>query len=175
GSAHGLPCACEEAEEIRRLAEELGVESQVLPQITAAELEDLLRRGGVDWLHVISHGKFDAAAPEESRLVLCDGRNLRPGDLHGRIRTQIRRDRPLVFLNACQSGQQGFSLTGLGGWAAAWVADCRCAAFIGPQWAVRDDLARTFATVLYRQLARGATLGRATLAARLATRDQEPG
>jgi len=78
---------------------------------------------------------------------------------------------PLVFLNACETGQRGLSLTHLGGWAERFT-EAGCGAFIGTLWAVEDDAAQDFARVFYEEICRGATLGDACSHARSKIRSE---
>ena len=80
--------------------------------------------GGKQLVHFVAHGDFKSAQPNESSILLSDGRYLRAQDLHGPIQSRLMRDRPLVFLNSCRVGSQNWSLTGLGGWAERWVRRC---------------------------------------------------
>jgi CHAT domain-containing protein len=67
---------------------------------------------------------------------------------------------PVVILNACQSGIQGFSLTGIQCWATRFL-EAGASAFIGTLWSVSDESALTFTKELYNQLSMGITLGEA--------------
>ena len=58
---------------------------------------------------------------------------------------------PLVFLNACQIGRQGHSLTGTGGFAQAFL-ESGASAFIGSHWSVGDTPALKFSETLYEAL-----------------------
>lgn len=82
--------------------------------------------------------------------------------------------RPLVFLNACQAAQGGLSLTGVGGWAPAFL-DAGAGAFLAPLWSVYDSRADLFARSFYRAFAVGTSLAEATRAARGALRRDFPG
>ncbi len=124
-------------------------------------VEGLLDGGGIQLWHLCGHGRSDLARPDGCEVVLADGWPLQPRDLAGARERHVARDRPLVFFNACRVAQQGFELTRLGGWAAAWVDRARCGAFLGPLWAVDDGSARAFAVAFYQALRDGATLGRA--------------
>jgi hypothetical protein len=144
-------------------------------EATLASLEALMDASEpIGLWHFATHGDWVVAHANEAIVVLADGRKLRPTDLHGPRQARIGRDRPLVFLNACRVGQQGWSLAQLGGWAAAWVDRCRCGAFIGPLWSVDDALACTFARTFYDALWDGKTIGQATQTARLAIRHMNP-
>jgi len=141
---------------------------------TGAAVEALLDAGGIGLWHFAAHGNVNLDHPNESVIILADGRGLRAEDIHGPRQTHIARDKPLVFLNACRVGQQGWSLTRLGGWAAAWVDRSRCGAFVGPLWSVNDWLAYEFARVFYDVLRQGQTIGRAAQAARERVRGLAP-
>lgn len=143
------------------------VDDRSLPGASYPEVRQRLEEGSSDLLHFVGHGRFESGDPDQSSFYLIDGRHLRPLDLHGKIQTQTKIRRPLVFLNACQVGRQSFSLTGLGGWAPRWVKGCGCGAFIAPLWPVNDRLAHIFATTFYHALEKGGTFGEATQTARL--------
>jgi CHAT domain-containing protein len=167
------------AEDERRYLTELaaacpGLEDASPSPATGVAVEALLDQGGVQLWHFASHGLADFTNPNEAVLILADGHRLRPEDLHGPRQTHIAKDRPLAFLNACQVGQQGWALTRLGGWAAAWVDRCRCGAFIGPLWSVNDRLAYEFGKAFYEALRAGQTLGQALQAARQKARELDP-
>jgi hypothetical protein len=147
--------------------------SPVAPDLNA--LLSLLEKGGVGLFHFVGHGTFNPAHPNEAGLPLADGSVFRPSDLHGPVQTKIAQDRPLVFLNACRSGRQAWSWTGLGGWADRWVRACGCGAFLGTQWNVSDSAAYAFARAFYDSLTRGETLGKAAKAARQEARRAAPG
>jgi CHAT domain-containing protein len=142
---------------------------------SAGAVLTFLESRSLDLLHFIGHGTHTAGQPEESGIPFPDGSVLRPVDLDGPLATRIGRSRPLVFLNACWAGQQGWSLTRLGGWAARWVAVCGCGGFVAPMWPVRDKTALAFAEAFYGALAGGATLGQASLAARRHVVQVRPG
>lgn len=154
---------------------QMGLQDASPASLTLQELTALLEKDGIGLLHFIGHGTFDAALPNEAAFPLADGSVFRPSDLHGPVQTQIAKNRPLVFLNACSSGRQAWSWTSLGGWADRWVRTCGCGAFLGPQWNVRDSVAFAFARAFYESLTRGETLGKAAKAARQAAREVAPG
>ena len=133
---------------------------------------DSLRDGEFQLLHFATHGSFDAANADQSELTLADG-SLTPADLMGSDLRGIRMQRPLVFLNACHSGQVALSLTGLGGWADKFFREARASAFVGTLWEVSDELAAEFAASFYSALAEGKTLGEALRGARREIREKE--
>ena len=95
---------------------------------------------------------------DQSELTLADG-SLTPADLMGGDLRGIRMQRPLVFLNACHSGQVALSLTGLGGWADKFFREARASAFVGTLWEVSDELAAEFAAELLFGPGRGQDAG----------------
>jgi CHAT domain len=136
---------------------------------------DFLESGDADLLHVIGHGTHSASQADESGIPFPDRSVLRPVDLEGPLATRIGRIRPLVFQNSCWAGQQGWSLTLLGGWAPRWVSVCGCGAFVAPMWPSRDKAALAFARAFYTALERGAALGQAALEARRQVAHERPG
>jgi CHAT domain-containing protein len=79
---------------------------------------------------------------------------------------------PLVFLNACQVGRAGYSLTGLGGFARAFL-NIKAGAFVGTLWSIGDTSALTFAETFYEKLMAGKTIAETTIAARQAAKNAE--
>ena len=78
---------------------------------------------------------------------------------------------PLVFLNACQIGRQGYNLTGTGGFAQAFV-NAGASAFIGSHWSVGDEPAFAFSETFYNELINnGATMMDAVIRAREAAKN----
>jgi hypothetical protein len=137
------------------------------------EVIDSLRAGSFQLLHFATHGVFNAADAERSELHL-DDQNLTPADLVGGDLRGLRKARPLVFLNACESGKEDLTLVGAGGWAHKFFAEGRATAFVGALWEVSDDLAAAFSRHFYSALAAGSTLGESLRAARLQIRTEAP-
>ncbi|MCZ4314080.1 CHAT domain-containing protein [Comamonadaceae bacterium G21597-S1] len=155
-----------------------------------AEVLKLLRqKGSFDILHFACHGQADAQQIDSAALML-EGQVVQTGqgaqwnkemllastveqvaDLRG-----ADGNRPLVIVNACQTGRLGYSLTGLGGFATAFLGtregtgDSRgkAGAFVGALWSVGDDPASGFVAELYAQLLAGKTMSQAVRAARKA-------
>ncbi len=141
-------------------------------QVTyASQFEEViasLERGGFDLLHFSSHGRYNPTYPNTSGVTLQEDIELRPENVTG-LAAAFGKSNPLVVLNACQTGSQGFSLTRIGGWAAAFL-DAGASSFIGTQWSVSDDVAYGFTQAFYERLGNGISLGRAVQEARLACR-----
>jgi CHAT domain len=77
-------------------------------------------------------------------------------------------------LNSCDTGDGGFYLTNLGGWAHDFL-DAGAGAFLGTLWPVNDRIAREFAKDFYRRFLSGYSIAEALLQARLHVRDLIPG
>jgi len=87
------------------------------------------------------------------------------------VRSEARLDarHPIVFLNACESGRLGRSLTAWSGWPRTFW-DAGAGAFIGTSWPVRDVPARAFCDAFYGSLLNGDTLASAASAGRAAAK-----
>ncbi len=139
---------------------------EILPRATAGRLQRRLAAGGIDVLHYVGHGGYDARAREGS-LLLEDERG-RECPLGAEALRQVvcRRGLRLVFLNACESGRGG-RVEWNRGVAPALVA-AGVPAVVANQYAVEDAAATAFARELYAQLATGSALGDAAREARVA-------
>lgn len=129
------------------------------------EVRRALASGSYDGWHFCGHGGHagDHNA-EESRLDLEEGRSLKAVDLHSEA-ARLGTARPLVFVNACHAARGGLTLTGIGGWAAAFLA-CGAGAFLGPTWSIRDRRAQRFAGEFYRRFVAGEPIAGAVRGAR---------
>jgi hypothetical protein len=116
-----------------------------------------------DVLHFACHGHFESEDPGRSSVVIGD-RAFETDELTGQQKS-FGRTRPLVFLNACNTSRLGVGLTGLDGWAKAFL-DCDVGFFVGCTWQATDELACELAIKFYGELQKGATLGEAMQRAR---------
>jgi hypothetical protein len=91
-------------------------------------------------------------------------RMLEPNDLLGKGPRWSPR-RPLIFLNACQTGRQDLGLVRPGGWASA-VLRSQAGAFVGTLWSVRDSAAFAFCQAFYNALLAEKTFGASATIAR---------
>ena len=107
-------------------------------------------QGTTQLYHFACHGNFDLTDPNESKLRLVDG-FLSPSQLVGDRQSGLRRAKPLVFLNACHSGERGHGLTRLGGWAERFI-DAGASAFIGSLWEINDEMAARFSLEFYHRI-----------------------
>ena len=158
-----------------------------------ADVIDLLQTpGSVDLLHFACHGSAEPGDIDASALLLegeivqtpqgpawakesllASTVALYAGNLRGPDGA-----RPLVVVNACQTGRVGRSLTGIGGFASAFIGTRegsgdsrgRAGAYVGALWSVGDQPATTFVQALYNELKAGRTMSQASRAARQAAR-----
>jgi hypothetical protein len=132
---------------------------------------DFLASDGCPGLHFVSHGVFNLQDADQAELWLekptpNEARELLfPRTVNGKC-LNFGQPRPLVFMNACNSGRSDFTYWGLGGWARAFIERAKCGAFIAPFWEVEDKRALQFAESLYRQALQGKPLGEAMRTAR---------
>ena len=133
-----------------------------------------IQTGGVQLLHFATHGNFNGQNADRSPIYMEGGETITPVDL-SKPRTQgIRKERPVVFLNACHGGKLEFTLTGTGGWAERMVNHVAATAFVGAYWEISDQLASLFSRTFYDELRGGATLSVAFHTARQTIRAVAP-
>jgi hypothetical protein len=118
----------------------------------------------IDILHFSTHGQNNKESPVLSTIELEGHIQLQPKNLVGKAVT-FGQSYPIVILNACQTGNQGFSLTGIQGWATKFL-NAGASVFIGTLWSVDDVTAFNFVKEFYNQLASGITLGESVKNAR---------
>jgi CHAT domain-containing protein len=164
-----LPSAGKEWEDLQTLAGE-GRQVERIPARTADVMAAFRSRAYDGW-HFTGHGLFRGSAPDLSAIHLEGGDRITPADLAGEAKTMGIR-RPLVFLNACDTGRSGLSLTDVGGWAVHFVR-AGSGAFLGTLWEVRDSKSRDFARAFYTSLIGGLPLAEAVQAARQAIRSED--
>jgi CHAT domain len=120
-----------------------------LPPIhTIKEIGECLNNSTFCILHFACHGMFDLISPNNSVIKLSDG-DLDPLEICRRF----EHIRPIIFINACNSGRINFSITKISGWAAKFI-EARVGVFIGTMWEVSDELALEFAKNFYTLLLR---------------------
>jgi len=165
-ASSGLPYSAAELEFLLGLAGN-GRQVERIP----ARYLDLFKAfsaGSYDGWHFSGHGAARGKDPNQAEMILDEQETLTPIRLSGEA-ANLGRTSPLVFLNACQIGQGGMSLTDAGGWARQFLA-AGAGAFIGAHWAIYDRTAYFFARELYSRLLGGLPVGRAVREARLAVK-----
>ena len=138
-----------------------------------------LSDGDFDVLHISCH----ADSPHQSidRASLIIGEETLPGQSHSRrvqvntitvaAEARLRKRRPLIFLNACETGRVGAVMTDWGGWPYVFLRK-GAGAFVGTSWSVRDKPAAVFSTTFYNALLNNKTLVEAASAAREAAKKE---
>jgi hypothetical protein len=181
---HGtLPAA---GTEVQRIKDGLEAEWKdritidVLPPEAArgGRLNDALRRGTYDVIHYAGHAAFDAEESDLSGLLLHDDEVF--------FAQKIRRlleGRPLVFLNACQSGRianeaapqtvERYLQKPAEGLASSFIYGGALGC-IGALWPIYDQPAADFAVHVYRRLLEGHMIGEAMRDARNHVHQQHP-
>jgi hypothetical protein len=124
-----------------------------------------------DVFHIACHGQAKENNIENAELILTDELvNGRPQfvSISASVVAKSARfaaRRPLIFLNACEAGRTGKSLTAWGGWPARLIG-AGAGVVVGASWPVRDVVSNRFATAFYEALLGGVTLAEAATAAR---------
>jgi len=144
---------------------------------TGVRLNKELRAGTFDVIHYAGHANFDTQRPDLSGLLL-----LKKEIFFAQKIRRLLEGRPLVFLNACESGRtanegQAQSVSYMQqiaeGLAAAFIYGGALAC-IGPLWPVYDKPAADFAVGFYNKVLEGHMIGEATRLARLESKQQSP-
>ena len=138
---------------------------------------DALADGEFDVLHISCHAESAHQSIERASLIIGD--ETAPGESAPRMvevdtitveaEARLGQRRPLVFLNACETGRVGAVLTAWGGWPNVFLRK-GAGAFVGTSWAVRDKPAALFSTTFYNELLGGKSLSEAASAARAAAK-----
>ncbi len=160
----------EEVEFMKSLEQEGRAVERIPAQFLA--IQEAFESGRFDAWHFVGHGNSDEERQTSWSLDLEDT-ELSPDDIGGWIGGSGQRA-PLIFMNACKTGQGGQSLTRVEGWARAFL-DVGAGAFIGASWSTNDSCALVFARAFYSAFIDGSALGEAVRAARLCTRESLQG
>jgi hypothetical protein len=150
----------------RRLVKAGIARVEALPRATPLRLQRRLAEGGIDVLHFVGHGEYDASRREGSLLLEDERGRARPMAVDALRQVLCRRGLRLAFLNACESGRGGRT-DWTRGVAPALVA-AGLPAVVANQYSVLDRAATTFARELYASLASGRPIGDAAREARIA-------
>jgi len=137
-----------------------------------------LSEGNFDILHIFCHGAAEHDDINSAQLIIGERElgggktepiSIDPVTVGQEARLALRRRHPIVFLNACESGREGASLTAWGGWPEAFLK-AGAGVFVGAAWPIRETPATAFATEFYMTLLQGKPLVEAANAARDAAR-----
>lgn len=138
-------------------------------------VRQLLESGDFDLLHFAGHGMAEQNNIDNASLLMqgriegsryiFDYLSAVTVKEYSKLKSERDKNRPMVVLNACQIGREGYSFTSVGGFAPAFL-NGGAGAFVGPLWSVGDRPARMFTETLYKGLIEGLTLSEATTSAR---------
>ena len=163
----GLAHLAEERDFLRDLLRALGLDDVSPAAAQRRAVLHLLRTGGYDWLHIVTHGAPPDAETPPGAIELEDS-HLLPGDLIGpQAEGYIHQVRPGFMLNICHSGRLTWGLTQLDGWANVLIG-AGAGLVAAPRWAVTDRQALAFAQSFYRHLLGNMPVAQAVYAARRA-------
>ncbi len=122
-------------------------------------------------LHIAAHGNFNQDNPDQSGVVLDDGRFLTAKEL-----VNLRTIPDLVFVNCCHLGKMERLTTESPNRLAAGIAEelikMGVKAVVAAGWAVDDAAAVTFARTFYTRMLAGESFGEAVLKARTETHEE---
>ena len=149
-------------------AGDLGDVQSIIPRLNAVRA--MLGSGGYELIHFAGHGQFDRDTHEQSTLFLERGDEFKARDIAGRRKT-FGKDRPFVFINACQTARADLSLVGIGSWADKFI-NAKASVFLGSAWQVNDLLAYDFSKAFYGALLEGKPVGEALKLARLEIKEE---
>lgn len=145
----------------------------------SGEVRNMISKPGkFDLLHFACHGVAESGSINEASLLMqgrVEDEKYVIDSLSATVTAkfsnlQSKDNDPMVVLNACQAGRAGYKLTGIGGFANAFLSG-GAGAFIGTLWSVGDSPARTFTETLYTTLTdKGKNLSEATIEARNAAK-----
>lgn len=171
GSEMVLRYAAEEVEFIQKLGT-IQPSLRVSPPLSKPlDVIKFLEKEDFHILHFACHGSFKFNQVGKSEISLEGGR-LRSVNI--KVKFGGERSKPLIFINACEGGRSASGLIGIDGWAQTFV-DSEAAAFIGPLWAVDDELALHFARAFYTALLKeNRPIARAVQEARKKTKERAP-
>ena len=145
---------------------------------TGRQLNEDLRSGKYDVIHFAGHAAFNEREPDLSGLLL-HGEEV----FFAQKTRRLLEGRPLVFLNACESGRTANAdeLQSVGtylqkpaeGLASSFVYGGALGC-IGALWPVYDDAASEFAVTFYSRVLEGYMIGEAMRRARIRIREKFP-
>ncbi len=152
--AMALPEAAEEEKMIKALfknAQRVPAQAFDVQQLVAAP-------GQFDLLHFAGHAEAAGEEQADARMLLDElGDGTTENALHAITVegiAQLEQDgrRPIVVLNACESGRMARGLAKIGGFASAFVSR-GAGVFVGSHWSVGDSPARSFIEAFYSAFA----------------------
>lgn len=143
-----------------------------------AVINSIMNANSFDILHFACHGEAQQDNIWNAGLLMegsmDNGRYnkevLTSSAIKGYANFKNAASRPLIFLNACQIGRSGYNLTGIGGFADAFIKG-GAGAFVGTHWSVGDQSALKFSETFYRKLLDGENIMSSLISAREASKN----
>jgi hypothetical protein len=181
GPDHQLPNAAQEAQVLRRLFKAQSIDANL------SDLQELLQKqGSFDLLHICCHGVAAGEQFAQAQLFIkgefagdeFQGDTLKATTVEqtAQLAPLDSQYRPIVVLNACESGRANRSFTSLGGFAHAFVG-AGAGAFVGSHWSIGDSPALAFIEAMYEAVAKSGkdklTLSEAVSQARAVARGKD--
>jgi CHAT domain-containing protein len=181
-----LANAEQEIETVRQYLEQdwksrIRVEILTGPRATGRKLNEVLRSGTYDVIHYAGHAHFDQESHELSGLYL--GTKESNEVFFAQKIRRLMAGRPLVFLNACETGVTANEAQGqervtyfqqpAEGLASAFIYGGALGC-IGSLWPVYDKPAAEFAVEFYKRLLEGYMVGEALRATRAEIKERYP-
>jgi hypothetical protein len=131
-------------------------------------VDEFLLRGKAQVIHFSCHGRMNVQLPEQAVIELEDADLFAAKVWSTETRRGIGLQRPLVFLNACQTGTAGELLGFVFGWPQAFLR-MGATACIAPLWSVIDESAKDVAADFYDLVLTSGDKKRTTLGEALRT------
>ena len=110
---------------------------------------EFLLSGKAQVIHFSCHGRMNVQLPDQAVIELEDADLFAAKVWSTETRRGIGRQRPLIFLNACQTGAAGELLGFVFGWPQAFLR-MGATACVAPLWSVIDESAKDAAAEFYR-------------------------
>ncbi len=124
------------------------------------ELLEMFRKYDPNIVHICIDGNIELWRGQP-RIHLPNGSSIIPADLEEkRIQEQLKRTRPLVFLNVSRTSQPDLTLVRIEKWGRKF-AQAGASLFAGFAWKFEGERASEFVIDIYRNALDGLTIGRA--------------
>lgn len=128
--------------------------SAIEKKVLKAVMAEFLKEGQAQAIHFSCHGEMNVQIPDKALIKLEDADLFASTVWSTETRRGIGRQRPLVFLNACQTGATGELLGFVFGWPQAFLR-MGATACIAPLWGVIDESAKDAAADFYQLVLKG--------------------
>jgi len=171
-----LKSAQHEGDLLKELFDATPITPATRPEITKL----LSQKGPFDLFHFAGHGEASETQITDARIELEPAgsdankrlRDLTPDIISGLCHLKAEDGtQPIVVLNSCRAGKVGQYVTGLGGFAPAFL-EREAGIFVGALWMIGDKPALTFVKAFYKALRDGKCVADAVVAGRETARKE---